>query len=522
MEAPGCAKLLQKWPKSLSSTVEVWSCFFFTMGAEQSRMRASATKAQPAISTTATPDPTASTEDDTCTNPSHPPESAASPTPETDVAEGPLPEKNVSPNPDVTHIVDSHVDVVPESQSLSAHRDLVQRLRGDSSAASEHEREVRCLMEAAGVVDTRYDAGQDEGRATDVSTGGDESDEDDESGTDSDTTSSSDDDTPVVPFRDEDDDDDLGAPPKTKNEMDQDDNIPLPPIAQVADVDLPLLQRIGVVHSVVDNVVLVEQQSQDTTPQSFDVLDCESLLSFDDGRVLGIVYETFGSVQAPMYTVRFRRAEDIDREHIYPGRTVFCLPSSSTFVLTKQLRTKGSDASNMWDEEVAEDEIEYSDDEAEASAKRRRKMRGGSLAPDAPDTDVDPATASLGPLGGRGFGRGSSSARRRGRGRGGARAAAYAPASGWPGAAPAPAAFGYGVPPPAATPHYNPSFAEQWIHPPPSMLYGVPMPHYSVPAYSPRNPSLSEGTGPPDLYEPYSPDVRPRPPGGAGGAHNFS
>lgn len=45
-------------------------------------------------------------------------------------------------------------------------------------------------------------------------------------------------------------------------------------------------------------------------------------------------------------------------------------------------RFKGSDASNIHDEEVGEDEMEWSDDEMEAEAKRRRKeRRGGSAAP---------------------------------------------------------------------------------------------------------------------------------------------
>jgi H/ACA ribonucleoprotein complex non-core subunit NAF1 len=42
---------------------------------------------------------------------------------------------------------------------------------------------------------------------------------------------------------------------------------------------------------------------------------------------------------------------------------------------------RSSDASNMHDEEPAEDEVEYSDDEAEAEAKQKLKQRkrGNSL-----------------------------------------------------------------------------------------------------------------------------------------------
>ena len=48
-------------------------------------------------------------------------------------------------------------------------------------------------------------------------------------------------------------------------------------------------------------------------------------------------------------------------------------------------RFKGSDASNLYDEEIGEEEQEWSDDEAEAEAKKRRKnKRGGSRMSSAP------------------------------------------------------------------------------------------------------------------------------------------
>lgn len=56
------------------------------------------------------------------------------------------------------------------------------------------------------------------------------------------------------------------------------------------------------------------------------------------------------------------------------SRPVFHVLSRSKFVFPGQLQTlKGSDASNIYDEEVREDEIEFSDDEAEAAYKRRVK-----------------------------------------------------------------------------------------------------------------------------------------------------
>lgn len=46
----------------------------------------------------------------------------------------------------------------------------------------------------------------------------------------------------------------------------------------------------------------------------------------------------------------------------------------ATFVFTRELRAiKGSDASNVWDEEVGAGEIEFSDDEQEQEYKRAQK-----------------------------------------------------------------------------------------------------------------------------------------------------
>lgn len=73
-----------------------------------------------------------------------------------------------------------------------------------------------------------------------------------------------------------------------------------------------------------------------------------------------------------MYSVRFPSAEDIDACHVQLGRQVFHLPHKSYYVFPRALvMLKGSDASNVHDEEPSVDELEYSDDEAERAAKQR-------------------------------------------------------------------------------------------------------------------------------------------------------
>ncbi|SPO26466.1 related to NAF1 - nuclear assembly factor [Ustilago trichophora] len=207
---------------------------------------------------------------------------------------------------------------------------------------------------------------------------------------------------------DDDDDEEGGGAsgsiaPATKNEILAPD-VEQPTVQELTDGEKQTLRKLGKVHSIVDSVVVVEQDVQQSSKQPSDVanagsvpvdstgrqgeregeysvLDTGSLLCFEDGKVLGLVFETFGSIHNPMYSIRFSSAAAIDREVVKTGKGVFYLPAQSTYVLTQLLRSiKGSDASNMWDEEVAEDEIDYSDDEQEAEAKRRAKaIRSGKV-----------------------------------------------------------------------------------------------------------------------------------------------
>ena len=62
------------------------------------------------------------------------------------------------------------------------------------------------------------------------------------------------------------------------------------------------------------------------------------------------------------------------------GREVFHVPAKSRFVFVNQIKAlKGSDASNVHDEEPADDELEFSDDEAEAAYRSQLKRKCGTF-----------------------------------------------------------------------------------------------------------------------------------------------
>ncbi|KAF9055929.1 Gar1/Naf1 RNA binding region-domain-containing protein [Panaeolus papilionaceus] len=126
------------------------------------------------------------------------------------------------------------------------------------------------------------------------------------------------------------------------------------------------------------NVVIIHGvPSSDLSRGSEKALDSETLLVFDDRKVLGYVYETFGPTAQPLYQVKFNSTTfPLNPELVIPGREVFHVPARSKFVFVNQIKAfKGSDASNVHDEEVGDDEIEFSDDEKEAEYKSRLKRK---------------------------------------------------------------------------------------------------------------------------------------------------
>ncbi|KAI9482400.1 hypothetical protein LPJ78_003013 [Coemansia sp. RSA 989] len=171
----------------------------------------------------------------------------------------------------------------------------------------------------------------------------------------------------LLQIMDEDEDDEpVSTVIKTRNEV-VNPEVPAPPISQLPDT--AELCCLGAVHSIVDSSVIIQANSSGEVH----VLDSDSLIAFDDRKVLGVVFDIFGPVTRPMYTVRFSQAEDIDLAACVVGRPVFYAPGWARMLSTNKLRVKGTDASNEYDEEVAEDAMEFSDDEAEVAFKRQKK-----------------------------------------------------------------------------------------------------------------------------------------------------
>jgi H/ACA ribonucleoprotein complex non-core subunit NAF1 len=155
---------------------------------------------------------------------------------------------------------------------------------------------------------------------------------------------------------------------RTKNEIPE-EVIPKPDVTITPEMPI---EELGTVEGIVENTVLIKAK----TSGEYRVLDSGSVLCLEDRSVIGVVSETIGRVQQPLYSVRFTNTGEIAEAGLSAGTKVFYSEQHSKYVFTQTLKAfKGSDASNLHDEEVGDEEIEFSDDEAEAEHKRRLKQK---------------------------------------------------------------------------------------------------------------------------------------------------
>ncbi|EMR09401.1 hypothetical protein PNEG_02346 [Pneumocystis murina B123] len=152
--------------------------------------------------------------------------------------------------------------------------------------------------------------------------------------------------------------------PKTKNEILY-KNIEIKKLDVIITDNIPI-EYLGEISQIVDNIVVIKSFVFD----EYKVLDEETLLVLEDRSILGLIFEVFGRVSQPLYSVRLDAREKIDKEKISIGKKVYLVVEYSKYIFTKELKAnKGSDASNIHDEEIDENEQEFSDDEEEMKYK---------------------------------------------------------------------------------------------------------------------------------------------------------
>lgn len=132
----------------------------------------------------------------------------------------------------------------------------------------------------------------------------------------------------------------------------------------------PLI-HVGTITSIVGATIVIECPGT----AEYEVIDVDTVILTSERIVVGRVFDTFGPVLKPFYTVLFNSRGEISNLGLEVGLSVMTVRPLLKTCLTKNLDKKGTDASNVYDEEVDEHEMEFSDDEKEQEFKLKKKIK---------------------------------------------------------------------------------------------------------------------------------------------------
>lgn len=139
------------------------------------------------------------------------------------------------------------------------------------------------------------------------------------------------------------------------------------------------LVPMGFISSVVEKMIVVEAN------KDAPALDADTAFFTEDKDYLGKVFDTFGPVKTPFYSIRL--SGHVTKEKLCRGTRVYFVPFNKNitkYIFVEQLKNlKGSDASWKNDCEPPTQYLDYSDDEEERRAKRVEINRKRQLARDA-------------------------------------------------------------------------------------------------------------------------------------------
>jgi len=155
----------------------------------------------------------------------------------------------------------------------------------------------------------------------------------------------------------------------TKNETIEVKEIPVP--FELTDNDN--LAVIGIIESKVQGTLLVKPS--ETTMQG-GVLDIDNIIFSNSRKAIGYLDDIIGNINIPLYVVKIFPDLDVSTVCHESDLLYFVKEKAKLVGINKLKETigKGSDASNMFDEEVLDDEKDFSDDEEEHNRKALKKV----------------------------------------------------------------------------------------------------------------------------------------------------
>ncbi|KAK4134548.1 NAF1-domain-containing protein, partial [Trichocladium antarcticum] len=276
------------------------------------------------------------------------------------------------PSPSVTHALEAALNGMlgpaMEATEQTQQRDAAEQLQQPSAGNAE---------QAQGQEQAEWEADSSPYESSSESSSSDSSSDDDSEGEGGYPLLGIEETARLLMATDGDGDDGTGKPKggpalRTKNEITE-EVIPKPDVTITPEMRI---EPLGNIEFIVESTIVIKSQ----TPGEVQVLDSGSVLCKQDRTVIGALAEVLGNVRNPMYTVGFSTEDDIKALELAVGMPVFYSVAHANYVFTQPLKeVKGTDASNLHDEELAVDEMEFSDDEKEAEYKRQQKLkkRGG-------------------------------------------------------------------------------------------------------------------------------------------------
>jgi H/ACA ribonucleoprotein complex non-core subunit NAF1 len=153
----------------------------------------------------------------------------------------------------------------------------------------------------------------------------------------------------------------------TKNELEERKEIPEMYVIGESDN----LHNAGVVEEIVEDRIIVKVHTM------MGILDLDNILFNANGICIGYIDDVIGKVDSPYYVVKM--FPTLDRTLIMKDEIVFFVEKNAKILRTDRMKRKGCDASNAFDEELPEEEMEYSDDEEEQSMKKVNNFNSRSL-----------------------------------------------------------------------------------------------------------------------------------------------
>ena len=132
-------------------------------------------------------------------------------------------------------------------------------------------------------------------------------------------------------------------------------------------------EECGTVKNIIENEILMTCINNNVLK----VLNLDNIIFLSDKTCIGFIDDVIGQINNPVYAIKLypNLIEQKIIEKINIGDKLFFCSNRANVINAIELKnkSKGCDASNAFDEEVSEDEKDYSDDEEEVQAKIRRK-----------------------------------------------------------------------------------------------------------------------------------------------------